>query len=89
MEKFIREGLQGLWNMYVTGDHTRYLPIHIMYEKLGANFCSVLLNKDILTDCDITSKVGLKESAIKVKQDAFLHAFGSSGDIKFLGHSEV
>ena len=73
MEKFVREGLAKLWIRYGTGDHTRYLPIHIMYEKLGANFCSVPLNTHILTGCYMTSKAGTKESAIKVKPDTFLH----------------
>ena len=84
MEKFVREGLQKLWIRYGKGDHTRYLPIHIMYEKLGAIFWSVLLNAHILTGCDMKSKVGTKESAIKVKPDKFLHAFSSADEMNFL-----
>ena len=59
------------WIRYGTGDHTRYLSIHIMYEKLGARFCSVQLNAHFLTGCDMTGKVGTRESAIKVKPDKF------------------
>ena len=88
MEKFVREGLQKLWIRYGNGDHTRYLPIHIMYEKLGANFCSVLLDVHILIGCDMRSKVGTKESTIKVKPDTFLHAFISTNEINFLRQSE-
>ena len=88
METFVREVSQKLWIRYGTGDHTRYLPIHIMYGKLGASFCSVLLNAHILTGCDMTSKVGTKESTIKVKPDKFLHAFGSTDEINFLRQSE-
>ena len=56
MERFVREGLQKHWIRYGAGDLTRYLPIHIMYEKLGANFCSVSLNAHILIGCDMTNK---------------------------------
>ena len=59
-----------------------------MYEKLGASFCSVLLNAHILTGCDMASKVGTKESAIKVKPDKFSHALGSTDEINFLRQSE-
>ena len=86
--KIVREGLQKLWIRYGTGDHTRYLPIQIMYEKLGASFCSVLLNAHILTGCDMASKVGIKESAIKVKPDKFSHALGSTDEANFLRQSE-
>ena len=82
IEKFVRECLQKLWIRYST--HTKYLPIHILYEKLGASFCFVLLNVHILTGCDMTSDVGTKESAIKVKPDKFLHAFSSTDEINFL-----
>ena len=84
IEKFVRECLQKLWIRYSTRDHTRYLPIHILYEKLGASFCFVLLNAHILTGCDMTSDVGTKEKAIKVKPDKFLHAFSSTDEINFL-----
>ena len=67
MERFVREGLQKHWIRYGTGDLTRYLPIHIMYEKLGANFCSVLLNAHILIGCDITSKAVAKKVHYKSK----------------------
>ena len=36
----------------------------------------------------MTSKVGTKESAIKVKPDTFLHAFCSTDEINFLQQSE-
>ena len=62
MEKLVGEGLQKPWIRHGTGDHTRYLSIHIMHEKLGASFCSILLNTLILTGCDMTSKVRTKES---------------------------
>ena len=66
------------------GDHSRYLPIHFMYGKLGANFCSVLLNAHVLRVCDMTSKVWKKGSATEVKPDAFSDAFDSFDEIKFL-----
>ena len=61
IEKFVTEGLQCIWIRYGTSDHSRYLRIHVMQEKLGANICSVSLNAHILTGCDLTNKVVTKK----------------------------
>ena len=57
LQTFVREELQKFWIRYGTEDHTRYLPIHFMYEKMGANFCSNLLKAYILTGYGTKIKV--------------------------------
>ena len=47
--KICKGGLQKLLIRYDTEDHSRHPPIYFMYEKLGLNFCSNLLNVYILT----------------------------------------
>ena len=88
IEKCVREGLQEIGIKYGNRNDAKYLPINIMGEELGANFCSVPLNTHILTGWDMTSKVGTKEGAIKVKPYLFLHAFDSTDEKNFLRQSE-
>ena len=85
IDKYVREGLK---KCAATGDPTRYLPMDIMYEKLGANLCSALLKAHILTKCKITGKFGIKKSAMKLKPDTFLSAFDSTDKINFLRQSK-
>ena len=88
MEKFVRK----CHKIFGLGMAPEIIPdisqYHIMYQKLGANFFSVLLNAHVLTGCDMTSKVGTKESTIKVKPDTLLHAFDSTDEINFLRQSD-
>ena len=42
------------------GESSRYIPIHIMANKIGPIECSVLSKAHILTSCDVNSKVGTK-----------------------------
>ena len=46
-----------------------------------------MYEKQILTGCDMASKVGTNESAKKDKSDIFLHAFSSTDEIHFLQQS--
>ena len=61
IEKFATEGLQYIWISYGTSDHSRYLQIHVMLEKLGVNICSLSLNAHFLTGCDLTNKMVTKK----------------------------
>ena len=61
IEKFVTEGLQYIWFMNGTSDHSRNVRIHVMWEKLGANICFVSLNAYILTGCDLTNKMVTKK----------------------------
>ena len=59
--KICKAGLQKFWIRYNIGCHTRYLPNDFMYEKLGANFCSNLLNAHILAEYGMKTKVVSKK----------------------------
>ena len=53
-QKFSERGIQELG----IKDERRNIPIHKLGQQLGREKCSALLNADILTGCDVTSKVG-------------------------------
>ena len=66
MPHFTSEGLQELWVKYGTGTHERFIPLHLIAEKLGITFCKVVYKAHVLPGCDMTSKVGSKTNALKV-----------------------
>ena len=47
-----------------------------MANKIGPIECSVLFKARILTDCDVTSKVGTKSAALKADPEMYLLQFG-------------
>ena len=75
MHIFLRDGLKELWIKGGKGDTSRYIPVHVLYEKLGSELCSVLPALHSLTGCDITSKVGTKKAAIQSNPVQFLSMF--------------
>ena len=74
-------GLGELWVRAGTGETTRYVPLHTLYEQLGPQLCSVLPAVHSLIGCDITSKVGTKKAALKADPQKFLKNFGESPTI--------
>ena len=61
-------------------DHARYIPVHILVQKLGKYRASSLLAAHILSGCDVDtkdSKVDTKAAAIK-EMDSTLPLFGQS-----------
>ena len=73
---FFALGMTELWVKYVMGESSRYIPIHIMANKIGPIECSVLFKAHILTGCDVTSKVGTKSAALKANPEMYLLQFG-------------
>lgn len=69
-------GLQELWMRAGVANTTRYVPLHILAERLGHETCSTLIAVHHLTGCDSTSKFGTKASALKPKASKYLHNFG-------------
>lgn len=61
----------------------RFVPLHIVAEKCGYSFCSILLALHHLTGADYTSKVGTKHSAIKAEPQKYLQAFALGNDDYF------
>ncbi len=77
-EKMKRKGMTELWQRGGVGNTTRYIPVHVLAEKLGRDICKVLPALHILTGCDSTSKVGTKHSAMKANPVKFLTRFGKN-----------
>ena len=70
-------GLSELWMRAGVGDSTRYIPLHLIFER-KTELCSILSAIHILTGCDTTSKVGTKLSALKPPAAQLLSEFGKS-----------
>ena len=58
--------LPELWMLAGVGDSTRYIPLHLIFER-KPELCFVLPAIHILTGCDTTSKVGTKLSALNLE----------------------
>ena len=78
MPCFLQHGIEELWVRAGTGDTTRYVPLHTLYQRIGHRLCSVLPAVHSLTGCDITSKVGTKKAALKANPEIHLKCFGTS-----------
>ena len=76
MKRFLNQGLKELWVRAGVGDTSRYIPIHVLHDRMGGDLCSVLPAVHSLTGCDITSKVGTKKSALKAHPEKVLKQFG-------------
>ena len=59
-------GLSELWMYAGVGDSTKYIPLHLIFER-KPELCCVLPAIHILTGCDTTSKVGTKLSALNLE----------------------
>ena len=66
------------WLRNGTGNTKRFIPIHEMYNSLGDRLCSTIIKAHILTGCDVTSKIGTKDRAIKASPEKFLHKFAEN-----------
>ena len=78
---FLQHGLEQLWVRAGVGDTSRYVPLHILFQRLGRQLCTVLPALHSLTGCDITSKVGTKKAALKAEPEKFLKSFGRSSTL--------
>ena len=58
--------LSELWMRAGVGDSTRYIPLHLIFER-KPELCSVFPAIHILTGCDTTGKVGTKLSALNLE----------------------
>ena len=69
---FRKEGLKELWVRAGRGNTTRFVPLHILHDRHGADLCKVLPALHSLTGCDITSKIGTKNAALKSSPEIHL-----------------
>ena len=63
--RYLKMGCSELWVKYGIGDKSRYIPIHVISQEIGENMLSILLKLHHNTACDVTSKIGTRESAMK------------------------
>lgn len=77
----MRNGLKELWVKAGVGESVRFVPLHTLYDRLGADLCSVLPAVHSLTGCDIASKVGTKHAALKADPVKNLRNFGTDVEI--------
>jgi hypothetical protein len=59
------------------GATTRFLPVHVLAERLGESLCQVLVAVHTLTGCDYTSKFGTKHAGLNCVPEEFLTNFGT------------
>jgi len=78
MPVFFQHGIEELWVRAGVGDTTRYVPLHILFQRLGGSLCAVQPAVHSLTEYDITSKVGTKKAALKAEPQKLLKRFRSS-----------
>ena len=55
--------------------------MHIMHSNIRHELCLVILWQHVLRGCDVTSKIGAKYWALKVKPIHYLKTFGQSKDL--------
>ena len=78
---FFHKGINELWLKFGIGIYTQMLPMHIMHSNIRHELCLVILWQHVLRGCDVTSKIGAKFWALKVKPIHYLKTFGQSKDL--------
>ena len=78
---FAQEGLEQLWLKAGIANSTRFIPIHILHQRLIPNLPKVLPALHSLTGSDISSKVGTKKAALKAEPVKHLQGFGAFSKI--------
>ena len=62
---FSEIGVEELWVICGKGETYHVISIHSLFAKLGRQLYKILPLVHILTDCDVTSKIGTKQAALK------------------------
>ena len=68
--------VEELWLRFGTGKHTRDIPVHLIFKKIGTNISRMILKAHILTGCDLTSKVETKAASLNAFPAKLLQDFG-------------
>ena len=48
-----------------TCENPQHIPVHILAAKIGSLIISALFTAHVLSGCDVTSKIGTTQSALK------------------------
>ena len=83
MNIFSTSSSSELWILYVTGENSKFIPIHLMASMLGPNHCSAIMKAHVLTGCDVTSQVGSKTSALKNDPEKYLGEFAEDPQLTY------
>ena len=52
MPEYLSKGVIELWVKYGTGNNERFIPIHLLANRIGYDMCHIILKAHILTGCD-------------------------------------
>ena len=74
---FSEMGVEELWVTFGKGENYRVIPIHFLFAKLGQQMCEILLMVHKLIGCDVTSRIGTKQAALKCHVSQLVE-FGST-----------
>ena len=77
-KQWLVTGLKELWVNYGTGQNRRMLPIHAIFDRLGADVCGILVKVHLLTGDDCHSKFGTKHAAVKMEPVKYLAKFAEN-----------
>ena len=80
VDKFIEEGACEIWIRIGHQEKQRFLPIHILYDKLGITLCRVLIKAYIASGCDWLTHLGSKHAALKANPVKYLQEFGEDSN---------
>ena len=76
MSLFVEHGSKEIWVRAGKGETTRFIPLHLLSERLGNELCSVLPVLHSLIGTDITGKIGTKRADLQANPVHYLTSFG-------------
>ena len=80
-EEFFNKGMEQLWLRVGVSASRRFIPVHILAQRLGSDKCRCILKAHIGSGCDYLSKVGTKCGAMKAYPETHLNTFAESDSI--------
>ena len=79
--EFVDLGAKEVWIMFGAGEKSRFLPMHILFQKLGPSSCKIIFKAHVLSGCDVTSKLGTKPASLNAKPGVYLRQFGEDNQL--------
>ena len=66
---YVDLGVKEVCIMFGVGEHCRFLPLHVLLQKLRASNCKIFFEAQVLSGCDITSNLSSEQAALKANPD--------------------
>ena len=79
--EFVDLDSKEVWIMFAAGEKSRFLPMHILFQKLGPSLCKVIFKARVLSGCDVTSKLGTKQASLNAKPDVYIRQLGEDNQL--------